>query len=148
MHLEQISSQMRKYIFTPGTTLNAFLGAGKLHLAPSLSSLQRDPSLSGFPLEPFLYEPETLPHAVPPIHVHKKCLETGPFYNVFILGAPKAVSRSACPLETQRTLPVPGNSDRDLIFRLYKYCVFKGQVFSAPKRPQNDLRTTSGFQSE
>jgi hypothetical protein len=30
MHLEQISSQI-----TPGTTLNAFFGAGKLHLAPS-----------------------------------------------------------------------------------------------------------------
>ena len=82
------------------------------------------------------------------MHVHKKCFETGPIYNEFILGAPKAASRSACPLETQRTLPVLGNSDIDLIFRLYNYCVFKGQVFSAPKRPQNDLWTTSGFQSE
>ena len=66
-----------------------------------------------------------------------------------ILGAPKAVSRSACPLETQRTLPAPGNSDRDRIFRLYNYCVFKGHYLASflgsqtTERPQNDLRTTS-----
>ena len=56
-----------------------FFGTGKLHLAPSLWSLRRDPGLSGFPLEPCLYEPEALPRVVPPMHVHKACLETGPF---------------------------------------------------------------------
>ena len=80
------------------------------------------------------------------MHVHKKCLEIGPFYKEFILGAPK---------KCKRTLPVPGNSDRDLTFRLYNYCVFKGHYLAiflgsqtTSERPLNDLWTTSGFQSE
>ena len=73
-----------------------------------------------------------------------KCLETGPFYKEFILGAPRAVSRSARPLETQRTLPVPGNSDRDLIFRLYNYCVFNLRTTSERHQDfsQNDHLST------
>ena len=84
-----------------------------------------------------------------PMHVHKKCLETGPFYKEFILGAPKTVSRSACPLETQRTLPVPGNSDKSLIPRLYNYCVFQGHYLASflgsqttSERPLNDIRSS------
>ena len=43
--------------------------AGKLHLALSLYSLRRGPGVSGFPLEPCLYEPEIVASAVPPMQV-------------------------------------------------------------------------------
>ena len=73
------------------------------------------------------------------MHVHKKCLEIGPFYKEFILGAPKKCMSTRNTEDAPRSGEFRQGSD----FQIVSLLCIQGSLFSHFFRLPNDLRTTS-----